>query len=106
MSIPAIPIVPTPRKCKLCRQPGHRSTTCPAQRVPILAVVPDPPAAEQGIPAGRLEAIAELRARFDALAVEIAEYERVRAIVDIRIAESHQRRAALAVEIKQLRGGQ
>lgn len=53
----------------------------------------------------RISAIAQLRETFDALAVEISEYERVRTLVDLRIAENHRQRADLAVQIKRLRGG-
>lgn len=84
-----------PRKCRLCKSFDHDVRKCP-ERVPA-----DAPAT---LPADRVDTIARLRERRDALQVELGEYERVKAHVDARIDHNRAEIIALDREIERLRG--
>ena len=82
-----------PRKCSVCQSFDHDMRKCPELDRP-----------EVSEPADRIEAIAHLRERRDALRVELAEYERVKAHVDARVASNRAEISALDREIERMRG--
>jgi len=65
---------------------------------PAAPALPTPPAPE------RIARIAELREASDAIGADIVEHEKVRAVIEERLAEAYQRRAEIDVEIRHLRG--
>lgn len=104
MTEPAIPIV-LKNKCSVCGKLGCRADRCPDRPPSTAPAIVLEPLSDPDIEPDKIGVIAQLRETFDALAVEIGEYERVRTRVDLRIAENHRLRAELAVQIKRLRGG-
>lgn len=79
-----------PRTCRVCGAPDHDRRTCPNDRPLVSEDV--------------IESIAQLRQTRDALAVELAEYERVKVHVDDRVVEIRGRIHYTDREIGRLRG--
>lgn len=113
------------RRCKFCRETGHdlrkcekwagkmRSESAPPDNAgydvvgvdvrPFVVPLPEPERAPTG-PDELVDAAAQLREEIDALEVEVAQYEAVRAELDKRIAKDKERLIVARAELVLLRG--
>lgn len=86
-----IDLAPKQRRCKLCREVGHRRDRCPKQPAAVAEILDVDPIGQA----------AGVRMRIDALRASIKENERIRSHVEELLAHD---RAALAKAQDELAG--